>query len=284
MPPTGATPPGSAPSPAGLSLSPGADAWLTVIGLLGNVYPTSRYAAMGERDAMSTALAWHRAMVDVPAHGVIALYDRLLAKWTSSFPPTLGDFRGCWLDWETFYTDTNGEADDVEPAAILPALLAGPVTAETPPGLKGARLQNARVRDGLTMVCCHCLNTYGLPTPAVVSRDGDLWQCAEAACDFSLALADTDSYRPVRLLPPAKAGDVPLDITSSDAPRLMFTDLQIVARLRECGMVVDDEAKSDRAVALADAIGFGRRMERILAPHLWSLPVLRAMWVAKECR
>src|SRR6185312_12768278 len=112
IPPIGETPPGNAPSTPGSSLNEVANAWVAVIACLSNAYPTSRYATMSQREATSTALAWHRSMADVPAHGVIPLYDRTMGKWTSSFPPTLGDFKACWLDWETFWLDTNGEADD----------------------------------------------------------------------------------------------------------------------------------------------------------------------------
>ena len=300
-----ATPSGSKHLPTTATNSAVVDEWAGVVACIADAYPTTAYAKMDAAGIHATATAWRRAMGDVPLHGVTQLYDRVMARHTSTFAPTLGDFKAAWQEWETFWLDTNGEGAEAADAPVLLALLAGPVDAErVGPGLRAARLQMARVHDGLTMVCCGCANEFGNPTPAVLTSDGEMWCCGCGGCDFRLAVVDTDSYQPRRLVTPPAASDAesgsgiapPNETPRIGAARLMFTDLQIVAALRQHGMVVDDarvtagedgpQVIPPRAgsVRFDRAVRFGRRLETMLMPHLWSRDVLRAMWLMWEAK
>ncbi len=167
----------------------GAGEWSTALLKLAAAFPTSKYAELSARELDFTALAWAEAMPDVPAEAVEELYRRVVRSWTSTFPPTMGDFRKAWDAWD-YWAELN-TADDGPIAGALPM----PPPNMDAPGVTGYRLQGVRFREIGSFVTCECVNKAGVPISAVLSPDKSHWVCAGdagALCRFFWPVVDTN--------------------------------------------------------------------------------------------
>lgn len=118
-------------------------------------------------------------MPDVPLAAIIELHRRVVRNWTSKFPPTLGDYRTAWEEWD-YWAEVNSNPDDKTP--VRGALPAPPPDTDGP-GAQALLALGAWLRAGHGRVDCKCGNA------ARLDQQSCNWVCPTAHCGFNLPVA-----------------------------------------------------------------------------------------------
>ena len=210
------------------------DLWFGVLLRLADGFPASKFAQVDSEELREMASTWADDLGDVPAIAIPELHRRTMTKHTSTFAPSIGDYRATWLDpaWD-FWADLN--ADEEKHAPALPMLPEAPRDTDGP-GTTAAALQIARLRGGKAMVCCECYTINGNAKPATLSPDKNSWICAESQCGFTLDFWDTDET-PIQ---PRREVERPVRHTTNDDEQEKAATAKGRASLADIRRVADE--------------------------------------------